>query len=86
MTSRWASKKPPISNSKMLKGDLGGYASLQQLSMQQIIKFGLGSMKKATEYRPFQTGTTRCIVDRILTPWKYSPCLLRAEHYLGLGS
>jgi len=31
--------------------------------MQQIIKFGLGSMKKATEYRPFQTGTTRCIVD-----------------------
>jgi len=48
MTSRLASKKPPIINSKMLKGDLGGYASLQQLSMQQIIKFGLGSMKKAT--------------------------------------
>ena len=48
VTSRLASKKPPISNSKMLKGDLGGYASLQQLSMQQIIKFGLGSMKKAT--------------------------------------
>jgi hypothetical protein len=33
----------------MVKGDLGGYASLQQLSVHRITKFGLGSMKKAAE-------------------------------------